>query len=94
MTRTPPAGRARVARRDRHDERQHRLDQRAAAAERATLSISDLRQFTTPAGMVKWDFPTIAGMPQVHFQAAVFDPFAPTPWPLPTTPVETVVRVP
>ncbi len=44
--------------------------------------------------MVKWDFPTIAGMPQVHFQAAVFDPFAPTPWPLPTTPVETVVRVP
>lgn len=59
-----------------------------------TLAISDARQFTTAAGAVRWDFPSIAGMPQVHFQAVVLDPFQPSPWPLPTTAVETVVRVP
>ena len=60
----------------------------------SNLAVSDARQFTTTAGAVRWDFPSIAGLPQVHFQAVVFNPFLPTPWPLPATAVETVVRVP
>ncbi|MFY9342349.1 MAG: serine hydrolase [Planctomycetota bacterium] len=60
----------------------------------ANLAISDARQFTTPAGAVRWDFPSIGTLPAVHFQAVVFDPFLPSPFPLPATAVETVVRLP
>ncbi|MBX3465178.1 MAG: serine hydrolase [Planctomycetes bacterium] len=58
-----------------------------------SLQILDARQFTTSAGAVRWDFPTLAGLWQVHFQAALFDPFVADPWPLPPTNVETVQRV-
>jgi len=59
-----------------------------------SLLIADARQFTTAAGAVRWDFPTIATLPLVHFQAVLVDLSLPSPWPLPATAVETTVRVP
>jgi len=59
-----------------------------------SLLIADAKQFTTAAGAVRWDFPTIATLPLVHFQAVVVNLSLPSPWPLPATAVETTVRVP
>ncbi len=58
----------------------------------ANLLISDAQLVNNQTHTARWNFPPIGSAPVLHLQAAAFDLVPPSPWPLPTTNVETVLR--